>query len=238
EQTVSAGKNVILFPGFQFNFDLGQVVPADQSPDVEFTPERVLKTLGTAKIFPLNGSAVPATATNEDEYDPSAVKEVTPRDFAGSWKINADGRWLGVLQLTVNDEGKIKGMYIADETQAGYKLTGRISGEPHRVLLEVEFPNAVQEFEGYLWTTDKSIMAGMTLMVDRKFGFFAVRQTDKADASVSAGPTGSAPNATTPGTVAPTTGESAPNPPAPAPRNPASPAGEQPATPSPPKPIE
>ena len=89
--------------------------------------------------------------------------------------------------LQADDEGKIKGRYVSADTQSEYPLKGRISGEPHRLLLDVEMPNAVQTFEAYLWTSDKSTLAGTTVMVDRTFGFYATRETDKpADAKPAA----------------------------------------------------
>lgn len=179
-QTLAAKKNVMLFTGFGFDFDLGQVVPADQQPDIQFTKERSIVPVGEAKLFGLDGSALPKDA-EDDAYDPNAHEGVQPRDFNGAWKVNADGRWVGSWELEVQEGSRVKGRYFSDDTRAAYPLKGRISGFPHRLLLEVELANAVQEFEVYLWTTDKSTMAGVTTMIDRKFGVYATRQEESGE---------------------------------------------------------
>lgn len=175
DQTVAAGRNVVLFPGFRFSFDIGQVVPEEHTPDIEFGADGKLRSQGQAKLYALNGSAVPAPDAAAT-HDPLSHDGIEPMDFAGSWRLNADGRWQGRWDLVVDPEGRITGRYVSGDTQSEYKLKGRISGSPHRLLLEVELANATQEYECYLWTTDKSAMAGTTTMVDRTFGFYAVRE--------------------------------------------------------------
>ena len=54
-------------------------------------------------------------------------------------------------------------------------MTGRISGAPHRIRLNLHLDNATQLFDAYLWTTDKSAMAGTTTLAERTFGFIAAR---------------------------------------------------------------
>lgn len=174
DRTLAAGKNVILFPGYNFSFEIGQVVPAEESPDLQFGADRKIHAQGDAKIYPLDGPVVAEVAG--EKFDPAAHEGVDPRDFTGTWKVNADGRWLGRWDLEADKEGKVKGRYISADTSSEYPLKGRISGEPHRLLLDVEMPNAVQQFEVYLWTTDKSTLAGTTTMVDRTFGFYATRE--------------------------------------------------------------
>lgn len=180
DQTLAAKKNVMLFTGFGFNFDLGQVVPADQQPDIQFSEKRTIVAVGKAKLFGLNGSALSEEVENA-EYDPTAHEGVEPRDFNGVWKVNADGRWVGSWELEIGEGGRATGRYFSDDTRAAYPLKGRIAGFPHRLLLEVELANAVQEFEVYLWTTDKSTMAGITTMIDRKFGVYAKRQAEAGE---------------------------------------------------------
>lgn len=175
DSTVAAGKDVMLFPGFQFNFDIGQVVPKDQGGDVEITDKGVLKTLGGTELFPLDGpQGTPAKAAEKN--DPLDHEGVLPRDFSGTWKVHADGRWQGRWELTVDEDGNARGTYVSDETQSSYPVTGKVSGLPHLLKLNVTLANASQAFEAYLWTKDKSTMAGSFTLASRPFGFYAVRQ--------------------------------------------------------------
>jgi hypothetical protein len=54
-------------------------------------------------------------------------------------------------------------------------VIGRADAAAHRIILEVELVNSHQAFEGYLWTTDKSTIAGTTTLSEQKFGFVARR---------------------------------------------------------------
>src|SRR5262249_9168569 len=55
DQTVLAsGKNIYLFPGFRFSFDLGQVVPEPLGGDLRFTAEGdniTAEPVGKAKVY-------------------------------------------------------------------------------------------------------------------------------------------------------------------------------------------
>lgn len=177
DSTVAHGDNVMLFPGFSFDFDLGQVVPADQGPDVELTRTGALKVLPDARLFGVDGP--PKAADGEaGEGDPNDHEGVLPEDFAGSWKVDADGRWQGTCELTVNEEGGVTGEFFSKETQSTYSVTGKAGRLPHQLRFEVRFTNAVLVFDANLWTTDKSAMAGTVTLTDRKFGFYAVREEE------------------------------------------------------------
>ena len=173
---LAAGKNVMLFPGFYFNFELGQVVPEGQGGDVLFTDARKLQAAGKAEMFGLNGSALPPS--DDEKYDPNDHEGVVPRDFSGNWRVNADGRWNGVWQLIADSDGNVQGNYISDDTKSVYMFSGQVTGLPHRMTLEVELANTTQTFEAFLWTKDKSTIAGTTILADRKFGFYATRIKD------------------------------------------------------------
>ncbi len=175
DQTTANGKQVLLFPGFGFDLDIGQVVPAGQGEDIRFTEKRKLEALGTARLFPLDGTALPAVEAQKP-YDPNDHQGVRVRDFSGRWQVDADGRWQGSLELEVNDEGRVRGTYTSQDTDSVYQVKGSLaSGVPNRILLQIALPAAVQEVDAYLWTTDKSAMAGTTQMVGRTFGFYAQR---------------------------------------------------------------
>lgn len=175
--TAAIGKDVMLFPGFGFDFDIGQVVPAGQGADIEFTAEGTLTSSGDAKLVVLNGSQLPATDKTAKKHDPSDHDGVVALDFAGTWKLNADGRWLGELELKVNEAGRATGSFTSDESKNAYEISGQTGNTPHNLKLEVFLANTQLSVDGYLWTKDKSQMAGTVTMTGRKFGFVATRVT-------------------------------------------------------------
>lgn len=171
--TTSAGKDIMLFPGFGFNFDIGQVVPEGQGEDILCVAEGVLKPAAKAKLFALNGPATPEPDPTE-RPDPTSHTGVIPTDFAGSWKVRIDGRWEGVWELDV-EERRVFGRFISDETKSVYEIAGKIAALPHNAKLNIELANASQTIDAFLWTKDKSAMAGFMLMANRKLGFYATR---------------------------------------------------------------
>lgn len=176
--TAANGKDIMLFPGFGFNFDIGQVVPKGQGADIEFTEDSVLESFGDAKIVTLTGSQLPAPDPTR-KHDPAANAEVVPQDFTATWKVNADGRWLGEWRLKVNDGGHATGTFVSDESRNSYDLSGQIGGTAHNLKLDVFLANTQMAVEAYLWTKDKSMMAGTVTLSGRKFGFVATRVADE-----------------------------------------------------------
>lgn len=171
--TTAAGKDIMLFPGFGFNFDIGQVVPAGQGEDILCVGDGVLKPAAKSKMFALNGPATPEPVPNE-RPDPTSHTGVIPTDFAGSWKVRIDGRWEGVWELDV-EERRVFGRFISDETKSVYEISGKIAALPHNAKLNIELANASQTIDAFLWTKDKSAMAGFMVMANRKLGFYATR---------------------------------------------------------------
>lgn len=174
ELTSAAGKDVMLFPGFGFNFDIGQVVPVGQGADVEFTAEGALKPVGDAVLVPISGSLLPSAEATA-KHDPQAHEGVLPEDFAGTWQVDADGRWKGEWLIDVDAEGRIAGTFVSDELQNRYEMLGQIGSTPQHLKLTVTLANAQMNVDAYLWTTDKSKMAGTVTLIGRKFGFVATR---------------------------------------------------------------
>lgn len=177
DSTVANGKNVMLFPGFQFDFDLGQVVPAGHDADIELSEKGVLKALEPSKMYGVDGSQLPKDETSATGK--KAAEVITPEDFSGVWLVDGDGRWVGEWDLTVNEQGTATGKFLSAETQASYPISGQIGGLPNQIKLQIEFNNATQIVEAYLWTKDKSKLAGSFSLSGRKFGLMAVRQTSK-----------------------------------------------------------
>lgn len=171
--TTAAGKDVMLFPGFGFNFDIGQVVPAGQGEDILCVDDGVLKPAEKAEFFVLDGPAIPEPDPSE-RPDPTSHTGVIPTDFAGSWKVRIDGRWEGVWELDV-EERRVFGRFLSDETKSVYEISGKIAALPHNAKLNIDLANASQSIDAFLWTKDKSAMAGVMVMADRKLGFYATR---------------------------------------------------------------
>lgn len=171
--TAASGKDVMLFPGFAYNFDIGQVVPEGQGEDVKCVGEGTLEIVDPSKLFTLNGPAIP-TDSPEVQASPTSHEEVLPADFAGSWSVRIDGRWEGRWELKV-DERRIYGKFISGETKSEYEVNGRIAALAHNARLDVELANTSQAIDAFLWTKDKSAMAGTVVIADRKVGFYATR---------------------------------------------------------------
>jgi hypothetical protein len=172
--TTATGRDVMLFPGLGFNFDIGQVVPAGLGEDILCVEDGTLKPAQESKLYGLNGPAAPEPEAEGKYPDPKSHSGVLPTDFAGKWDVNIDGRWMGRWELDVEDRG-IYGKFISEDTKSVYELGGKISAVPHNAKIEIELAAAAQAVDAYLWTSDKSTMAGTVIMVDRKVGFFAVR---------------------------------------------------------------
>jgi len=187
DTTSAAGANVMLFPGFAFNFDIGQVVPLDGGADLVYTEAKSLKPVDKAELFGLSGSIVPKAVAGQ--FDPNANQGVVPEDFAGSWKLNTDGRWQADLQLAVDDEGTVTGKYVSADTKSSYPVDGKITKTvPHRVKFMIDFGNSKQEYEAFLWTKDKSTLAGSTQIDTQRFGFVANREKAAGKAEPKAEP--------------------------------------------------
>ncbi len=173
-QTSANGKEVMLFGGLSFSFDIGQVVPAGSGADVAFTEAGVLKPVGEAKLFALNGSQL----ASEDgiKPNPNDHEGVLPRDFSGTWNVKIDGRWSGTWEIAVDEQRTLLGKFTSDDTKGRYDLYGKVSNVPHEAKMEIDLANAQLSVDAFLWTTDKSTMAGTVLLANRKFGFYATRQ--------------------------------------------------------------
>lgn len=174
--TRASGKDVMLFPGFAYNFDIGQVVPKGQGGDIECTEDGSLKALGEAKLFGLDGPATPEPEPKKYP-DPNSHAGVLPTDFAGTWRVRIDGRMEGRWEIDIEDR-QIYGRFISDETKSVYEISGKVTALPHNAKFHVELADADQAFDAYLWTKDKSAMAGTVIMADRKIGFFATRERE------------------------------------------------------------
>ena len=173
-QTAAIGKDVMLFAGHSFSFDIGQVVPTGSGADIEFTDAGLIKPLGEAKLFALNGSQL--AGADPTKPNPNDHEGILPRDFAGTWKVSIDGRWTGTWEINVDEQRTVLGKFISDETQSRYELYGKVSNVPHQAKLEIDLANSNMSIEAFLFNSDKSSMSGTVVMANRKIGFIAKRQ--------------------------------------------------------------
>ena len=172
--SLAADKQVMLFAGFAYDLDIGQVVPEGLGGDIQFTSAGEVKPVNGAELQLLDGSkfADPKAGSRPADHD-----GVLPADYSGEWTLNADGRWSGTLTLSVTEAGEATGEFLSDETKSLYKVNGRVAtGQPHRIKLQIEFANATQAFDAYLWTKDKAALAGTMTMSNKTVGFYAVRK--------------------------------------------------------------
>lgn len=170
---------VHLYDGFQFNFDLGQVVPAAVGGDVKYvdTPEGgYLEAVGNAKLY-LVTKHLPGTEAKKPAGRTVLGEAFDPASIAGTYKLSDDGRRFAVLELALDAEGALTGSYTSDQSGRKYDVTGKITPTmKHQLNFTVKFPNSTQEFTGYLFTKDASAICGMSKMQGQEFGFFAVRE--------------------------------------------------------------
>jgi hypothetical protein len=172
------GKDLILFDGFRIDLDSGQIVPEDQGGDLQFQAKGDggpwLLAPGKAKLYTLSKAPILESSTGTR---PTPGRAVLPGDFAGRYRLFANGQWSGTLDLKVDSTGAVTGRFRSDLNGAAYPVNGQVAPDvPHKVAFRVKFPRTHQDYEGYLWTEGKGAMAGTLTMLDHAFGFFAVRE--------------------------------------------------------------
>ncbi len=171
------GKDVLLFEGFHFDLDSGQVVPAGQGGDLKCETAkagfRVVPPEGS-QLFTLKKLPAPS---EERTARPSPGRGVVPGDYAGRYRLFANGQWSGTLDVIVDAEGIISGKFRSDLNGTSYQVDGAVLREsPQKVQFTIRFPRTRQDFEGWLWTAGKGAMAGTLKMLDHTYGFFALRE--------------------------------------------------------------
>ena len=173
---LASRRDGVLFDGMPLDLDTGQVVPVGLGGDVVFRSgggEPRLEAVAPAGLFTLKE----APRFAEDAAPrPSPGRTILPGDFAGSYRLFANGQWSGDLDLKVADKGVVLGRFRSDLHGSAYPVTGQVVlAEPGKVRFSVALPRARQEFDGYLFGEGKGGMAGSMNLLDRTFGFFAVR---------------------------------------------------------------
>ena len=176
----ATGRDLLAFDGFQVDLDAGAVVPEGQGGDIRFVVNRqkgeesALEPVGKTELYSIRKLPDLATAGRPR---PSPGRKVIPSDFAGSYRLQANGQFAGRLTLEIGEESVVSGTFLSDKNGASYPVEGKVSSAfPHQIVFTITLPQTKQEFEGYLWTEGKSAMAGSFTLLERKFGFFAIRE--------------------------------------------------------------
>lgn len=181
ERAVAAqGSNVRLFDGFQFNLDLGQVVPASVGGDLRFVVaggKAYVEPVGKATLYLLTKPLPEAASKKLEKITIGGRFE--PRYFDGVYKLFDDGRRSGTLHLKVLPGGEVEGSYFSDKDGQKFKVNGKVGNPPQNIEFTIIYPRARQTFTGMMFTGDGRAIAGTSIMQDRKAAFYAVRVEEK-----------------------------------------------------------
>jgi hypothetical protein len=181
DRTIEAqGQNVLLFDGFHFSLDMGQVVPEKIGGDLRFTAKEegekmdiALESVGKAKIYLLT-KALPDTApkkTTKFVLD----GPIEPQHFNGKFKLHDDGRRSGTLTMKVDGDGAISGSFVSDKDGQEYEVVGKIAMPKHSIELTMRLPRAEQKFKGFMFTGNGLVITGTSKLQDREAGFYMTR---------------------------------------------------------------
>jgi hypothetical protein len=181
ERAVAAqGTNVRLFDGFQFNLDLGQVVPGSVGGDLRFViapGKTYVEPVGKAALYLLTKPLPDAAGKKMEKVTFGGKFE--PRFFDGAYKLFDDGRRSGTLHLKVLPGGDVDGAYYSDKDGQKFEVSGKVGNPPQNIEFTITYPRARQTFTGMMFTGDGRAIAGTSVIQDRKAAFYAVRLENK-----------------------------------------------------------
>ncbi len=172
------GREIILFEGFQFDLDSGQVVPEGFGGDIRLSISEAdgleLSAVGANKLYTFE-KPLPVAPTSPGR--PSTGRAVLPTDFNGRYSLMANGQMSGTLDLSVDPNGMVSGQFRSDRNGAVYPMTGKVAADLSRKIeFTIQFPRSQQVYEGLLWTEGKNAFAGTVQILDHPFSFFAIRE--------------------------------------------------------------
>jgi hypothetical protein len=177
ERAVAAeGKNIRLFQDFQFNLDIGQIVPAAVGGDLRLVladGKTYVEPIGKAEFYLVTKPLPEARPKKADKI--IVGKTFEPKYFNGSYKLYDDGRRSGKLVLKVDDKGIVDGWYYSDKDGSKYEVSGRVGEPNHAIKFKISLPRTPEEFEGWMFTGNAQVMCGVARLQDRDAGFYAVR---------------------------------------------------------------
>jgi hypothetical protein len=181
EQAIQVkGRNIRLFAGFQFNLDIGQVVPASVGGDLRFVAAKdktYAEPVGKAKLYLVTKNLPEAAPKKTAKVVIGAAFE--PRYFNGTYKLFDDGRRSGTLHLKVGEKNKVSGSYYSDKDGQKYEVAGKVSTPAHAIQFTIIFPRSRQQFQGWMFTGDGKAITGFSRLQERDTGFYALRVEEK-----------------------------------------------------------
>lgn len=179
---LASGRDVFLFDGFHYDLDSGQVVPEGQGGDLAFfaSGDEVddgagprIEAVGGASLFPM--TEAPEFAEPSPGL-PSPGRAILPIDYAGRFRLQADGSLSGTLDLTI-DGRAASGQFRSDQSGSSYEVVGEVEpGTDPGIRFSIQFPRSRQDYQALLFSEGKAAMAGTFLLVDRDRPFFAIRE--------------------------------------------------------------
>jgi biopolymer transport protein ExbD len=172
------GKEVMLFDGFHYDLDAGQVVPEALGGDIVFQANAPdgprLAAIDRTGLYTLSK---PLAASLPVPGKPSTGRAIQPGDFAGRYQLMANGQWSGTLVLAIDPTGTVTGHFRSDRNGSAYSVTGKVATQvPQKIDFSVQFPRATQNYAGFLWTEGKNAIAGSVSMLDHPYSFIAIRE--------------------------------------------------------------
>jgi hypothetical protein len=172
------GRDTILFDGFQFDLDSGQVVPEGFGGDIRLTPGGAdgpeLSALGTNQLYTFEK---PLPVAPSSPGQPSSGRAILPTDFSGRYSLMANGQMSGILDLSVDPNGMVSGQFRSDRNGSVYPVTGKVAADlARKIEFTIQFPRSQQLYEGLLWTEEKNAFAGTVQILDHPYSFFAIRE--------------------------------------------------------------
>jgi hypothetical protein len=172
------GHDVVLFDGFEFDLDTGQVVPPGFGGDLAYSsrgasgPELV--ALRRNRLYPIDR---PLTVPGPAPGQPSAGAAVLPSDFDGRYTLVSNGQISGALVIAVAADGAVTGTFRSDRNGSVYPVAGKVAADlSRRIAFEIKFPRTRQSFDGLLWTEEKNVFAGTVEILEHPYSFIAVRE--------------------------------------------------------------
>lgn len=162
-----------LFDGFGVDLDVGQIVPKNTGEDLRFSAaDQAVVVVGDAEMYFVGAPLVKPKESTNAGFSKGAISVA---DFTGKYRLAADGRWSGLLTITVDDGGNVKGTYVSEQSGRAYDVKGQVGNPTNRIKFTVTFPMTRQEFDGYMWTRKRTRISGVTQMEGSRFGFVADR---------------------------------------------------------------
>ena len=179
--SAASDDNIMLFAGFAYDFDIGQVVPVDQGGDLAFTvddKQKSIQLLGEAKLWGVNGSQLPETDEGET-LSPTDHAGVLPTDFFRS--LENFYRWpLGWSHATENPKWTHLDRHPSPPKKPKAHTKSRDELPHHRNMPNSPFnsitPN--KTWKPICGQKTKSAMAGISSLAGQTFGFYATREKE------------------------------------------------------------